>query len=456
MIKALRHLFVVGTLLAVLPAAGEECAPLAASDLPQGPALATEAQASREILALRLLAHPDMQSALRTVEQLYRSDPQGATAAGAATIRRAADAIAMASVYYAISEATAQEPTLLWVANAPHQWMGLDVPRSGFGIDNPDNVYRQAMLDSGSRYEIHGLVRQPGPVEQHFQLAGSIPGLGPMTAEGAGLLGQLRSDEIAVNEDGSFCISVDARPADGRRNHLQMPQPGKLMLHVRDLFTDWETQRPIWLAIRRVGADLQGSVEAVDDDSLARRAAQILAGIAPYWVDYDNRFVFSRELNQVGTPRLRPAGRGVSASGHFKLPPGKSLLITLDTLGAVSMGIQLTDPWGVAYEYRSRTSSLNVSQARPNADGSYSFVISASDPGVHNWLDSEGFDAGIFAIRWQVLAADPPVENAVREVALVDTATLSGRLPALHSISPQERSRQREQRAHAHDRRLSE
>ena len=442
------------SLLAAAPLSVGECKRLPADEIHAGAALATPEQSTLEDLALRIRTYPQFQTALRRVEALYGADPQGVTVAGKATIERAADAIAQAAIYYAISEAGARRPALLWVANAPHDWMGRQVPRSGFGIDNPDNVYRQTMLDGSGRYEMHGQVRRPGPVEQHFQLAASIPGLGPMTAEGAALLSQLRSDEMTIEADGYFCISVDDQPANGRRNHLQMPGSGTYMLHVRDLFTDWAAQKPVWLEIRRV--DGNADVQLPEDEVIAGRAAEILLGIAPYWVDYDNRFVFAKPANQVSQPRVRPAGRGLSASGHFDLAPGEALFVTVDALGAASLGFQLTDPWGVAYEYASRSSSLNNAQARRNADGTYTFVISATDPGVHNWLDPEGFGAGIFAIRWQALPATATPERAIREVSVLPLAALRDRLPADAFVTPAERRAQLDARARAHARRLSE
>jgi hypothetical protein len=445
------------SLLAASTSFASECRPLSPGEIPAGSALATPGQGALEELALRVRAQPRFQAEVRRVEALYAADAQGATITGKATIQRAADAIAQAAIYYAISEAGVQRPVALWVSNAPHEWMGRQMPRSGYGIDNPDNVYRQAMLDGGSRYEIHGRVRRPGPVEQHFQIMGGIPGLGPMTAEGGDLPAQIRSDQLAIEANGHFCISIDAAPANGRRNHLQLPGRGTYLLVVRDLFTDWNTQKPVWLDIRRVEDEAtQRDALALDAETIAGRAVEILSGIAPYWVDYDNRFVFTKPVNQVTAPRVRPAGRGLSMGGHFDLAPGEALLVTVDALGAGSLGFQLTDPWGVAYEYVGRSSSLNNAQARPNGDGTYTFVISATDPGVHNWLDPEGFGAGMFAIRWQVLPGAVSPERAIREVSVQTHAALRESLPADVFVTPAERRAQLEARARAHARRLTE
>lgn len=416
------------------------------------PVLATAAQCEREAMALRALASPPVHAAVTRIQQAYSADPQGSTPAGQATIGRASRSIAMAAAQYVVNNDPAR-PVAMWAVNAPHAWCGLDVPRSGYGIDNPDNVYRNIPIDGATHYEIHGRITHPGPVELHFALMDSIPGTTPITAEGGGVLAALRSDQIKTAPDGTFTISVDSLPAGDRSNHIQTPRDGRYLLIVRDLFTDWGTQNPVELEIRRLGSD--PLPPSPSDDQLAMETASLLDKIAPYWVAYDNRFIFSRPANQAGQPRSRPGGRGLSTSGHFNLARDEALVITLNPLGAVSLGIQLTDPWGVAYDYIDRTSSLNTVQARPNRDGTCTYVISPVDPGVHNWLDPEGHGTGIFAVRWQSLPSGVVNENAVVGTQVVKIRDLKRALPAeTVFVSPAERRQQQAERARSYARRL--
>lgn len=420
----------------------------------RSPALATPDQIAFEKQVLRILASAPMQAEIRRVEALYAADPQGATPTGKATIKRAAHSIATAAAQYAAKE-DADRPAVLWGVNAPHDWFGIHVPRSGYGIDNPDNVYRNIMVDGASRYEIRGRIKRPGPAELHFEMRDGIPGTAALAAEGGTQLATLRSDAMRIAPDGSFTITIDSSPANGRPNHMQMPAQGKRLLIVRDLFTDWTTQNPVALSVRRIAGPAMSPPPS--DDQLARRAAELLSQIAPYWVDYDNRFVFTKPANQIATPRVRPGGRGFAMSGHFDLKPDEAWVVTLSALGAVSLGFQLTDPWGVAYDYANRTSSLNNVQARPNADGSYTFVISQRDPGVYNWLDPEGHAAGLFAIRWQSLPVGARAEDAVRGAEIVPLAELKRVLPAGTTfVTPAERAAQRAARSASHARRLTE
>ncbi|MGH6782092.1 MAG: hypothetical protein ACREB5_08310, partial [Sphingomonadaceae bacterium] len=262
----------------------------AASPAPSG-ALATARQIELEATGLRILASAPVQGEIRRVEALYAADPQGSTPTGRATIKRAAESIAMAAIQYALGEDT-DRPSVMWVVNAPHDWFGMRVPRSGYGIDNPDNVYRNIMGDGAARYEIRGRIKQPGPAELHFELRDSIPGTAAMAAEGGKQLGTLRSDAMRIAADGSFTITLDSAPADGRPNHLQTPAQGKFLLIVRDLFTDWKTQNPVALEIVRVAGPALSTPPS--EDAIAHRAARLLAQMAPYWLAYDNQFVFTK------------------------------------------------------------------------------------------------------------------------------------------------------------------
>ena len=416
--------------------------------------LATLYQLGFEREVLRVVNSAPMQAEIARVEALYAADAQGATAAGKATLKRAAYSIAMAAAQYAVGEDT-DRPGAAWTVNAPHDWHGLNVPRSGYGIDNPDNVYRNIMVDAAARYEIRGQVTLPGPAELHFEMRDAIPGTTDMAAEGGRQLSTLRSDQIVTDSDGRFVITVDNAPANGRANHLQTPETGHYLVIVRDLFTDWAAQRPVALEVQRVGGPAVHP--KCSGDAVVARAVELLSKIAPYWVNYDNRFVYSRVANTLSPPRVRPGGRGMSGSGHFTLKPDEAWVITLDALGAVSLGVQLSDPWGVAYEYASRTSSLNGVQAKANADGTYTFVVSQRDPGVYNWLDPEGQPAGMLAIRWQSLPQGAKPESAIRGDAVVALKDLRASLPReTVFVSATERKAQQAARQVSYNRRVTE
>jgi hypothetical protein len=67
----------------------------------------------------------------------------------------------------------------------------------------------------------------------------------------------------------------------------------------------------------------------------------------------------------------------------------------------------------------------------------YRFVISASDPGVHNWLDTMGLERGVVIVRlWRAAAAAAPTARLVR------LADVPGVLPETRRCTPGERRAQ--------------
>lgn len=418
--------------------------------------LATPGQLERERRTLEVLASEPMREAIAELERAYLANPRGASPSGAATARRAAESTAAAAVHGIVNE-DPRRPVVFWGANAPHVWHGLSLPRSGYGIENPDNVYRSVHVEGASRYELRGRMPSRGPIEQHYTVMDRVPGTGKeMPVEGAAFVATLRSDALEVAPDGRFVVTIDADPANGRPNHLRIPSEGEFPLHVRDLFTRWSEQDPIALDVVRVGGPPPGPASPTDE--LARRAALRLRQMGLFWLAWNDRHLYSRAANEITAPRLRPGGRGLSTAGHFALAHDEALVLTLDPLDAGSFGVQLADPWGVALEYVERTSSLNQTQAAANEDGTYSFVVSARDPGVANWLDSEGHASGILVARWQVLPTDDPdVGRSIRRVEVVKLDRLREALPReMRFVTAEERARRRSERARAYARRLGD
>jgi hypothetical protein len=68
-------------------------------------------------------------------------------------------------------------------------------------------------------------------------------------------------------------------------------------------------------------------------------------------------------------------------------------------------------------EYRHRSTSRNRRQLRTAADGGFRVVVAHRDPGVPNWLDTEGHRLGTVFWRF-VLPSSPPGDIACRVVKL--------------------------------------
>ena len=100
----------------------------------------------------------------------------------------------------------------------------------------------------------------------------------------------------------------------------------------------------------------------------------------------------------------------------------------------------LSNIWGTTLDIVDRTGSLNKAQSVPNDDGSYTYVISPTDPGVANWIDSDGLREGILTLRMAEFGADGPKEDLGARGRVVKLDDLDDEVPTLRRVSAQERA----------------
>ena len=208
----------------------------------------------------------------------------------------------------------------------------------------------------------------------------------------------LSSENIDLAPDGSFTVTADSEKAEGKRNHLYLP-PETSNLLIRDTLADWSSQLPNDLQIERID----------DTPSTPRDRAEIVKQATKFIAKLDEAYVQFLELpwklpvNQL-KPALRPLAYGLPGSGaaigRFSIKSNEALVVTLDTVGAKYLGFVLGDPWQRSLNYWDHFASLNNFQAKANDDGTITYVISIKDPGVNNWLDTEGLHNGIITLRW--------------------------------------------------------
>jgi len=130
-------------------------------------------------------------------------------------------------------------------------------------------------------------------------------------------------------------------------------------------------------------------------------------------------------------------------AGHFDLAPDEALLIKAWPSEATYQGIQLGHHWWESLDYANRQSSLTADQAKPSPDGAFYFVVSQTDPGVANWLDTEGFRRGVILMRFDGLPGEAIDEGKAPTASLVKLDELIERLPEGEAeISAEEREEQ--------------
>jgi hypothetical protein len=414
--------------------------------------LATPEQRAFEEQALRILASPVVQQQRTSIEEAFSQDAWYGAPEGKATLASSVDEVLFSGVV-GVLNADPSHPKVQWVWAPGHTWFGLKVPGAKFIMPNVDNVFRIVPVDSVSHYEI--TARPNGgsiPTQWTVQLIHSAATVG---GGGGNIYSVLIDTDLHTEPDGSFTVSVGPEAANGQPNHIQTV-PGAGLLLIRDTIERWGDESPYVLKVRRI--DGPASAARDSDATLAEKAAELIRTEVPVVVKSKSNTFFQGSPNTLSWPKVREGGRwGLSSAGHFKLADDEVLVLTLDAIGAKYLSVQLANAWLGSLDYIHHAASLNIAQAVPNANGSYTFVIATHDPGIQNWLDTTGLHTGSFFVRWQKLPQPlGATDAAVREVKVLKLRDLAAALPNGQRVSAEERTRQLADRAAAYLRRFAE
>ena len=277
-------------------------------------------------------------------------------------------------------------------------------PYTKLGLDNPDTLYFHAYLRDDAEYVVTG--RRGTTADLSFQvLAGDYS-----PVEVPDSLSAFDDREVEIAGDGTFELGFGPARAHPGRGYVTLG-PGSAMLLVREVYSDWGTERRGTISIRR--ADRRGSAPpAADTSALAKRygvAGKILLSRLRTFLAFPEWFYLKLPVNTMTEPRPTPGGLATqfSSAGHFDLGEDQAMIVTVPAAGqktAPYQGIQLGSMWYVSLDYINHQTSLTADQARTDPDGQMRFVISERDPGLVNWLERTGHRRGYVQIRWQRLS----------------------------------------------------
>jgi hypothetical protein len=386
----------------------------------QSSPVATVEQCEAERLALQLIEEPAVRAARESARAGLLADPVARSTDGYLGLDRALDQWVLALVMRVVN-ADAARPRVIWnVYNPPRAWFGHTYPGAAVAIDNPDNFNREISTDGEAAYIVRGLFAK-NPAQFTIEIVADFAGY-------AGLgrtLAALTSQQITPDENGTFSITVDSAPTGTRAHHLQS-EPGKLWIFVRDSMSDWQ-QSPAALTVERIsGPPIPPPRSNTDiiNDIVAN-----MDGWVAFWRSFKDGFVGYPDSNRLVGPNGRPGGWGFLAGGRFRLAGGEALVITTAETGAAYTGFQIADPWTISPDPATRLVSLNKAQVSANPDGSITYVLCASDPGVHNWIDTAGLTEGWMMMRWQGVPPTSDPALFIRSVDVVPLSNLSSFLP---------------------------
>jgi hypothetical protein len=271
--------------------------------------------------------------------------------------------------------------------------------------DNADAIYFDAAVSSQYSYRVRG--RTAGAVYVSFTVeAGAADGGFPQRTAGV-----LNDTQFDVDGDGGFDIYLGGSPRE--RNWIAL-EPDASQITTRHY---WEQERspgipPI--------PDVALEIEVLDDfpPLPAPSDASVAAGLRRV-----ERYVRSRSLEQTKPgegdqpaffsrqpktfpPPVTPPNHALAAldaaysMAPYVLGPDEALVITGRWPECRCANVSLWNRHLQTYDYAHRQVSLNRAQTKVDTDGSFRMVIAHCDPGVPNWLDTEGRPFGMVFWRY--------------------------------------------------------
>lgn len=393
--------------------------------------IATAEQAEIEKKAFEVLAHPLMQ---KTIAEIRKSWPE--------QVKPSADMMSIfeegfeenvfAAAIWSLNT-DKERPKVITITRLPHKLEGKDIPGSRWGLDNPDTVYRVIPISGEERYVIRGKVGETRLTENYFSLWD--PKMNSVAV--------FNGKDIVTGPDGSFEITVDSDPANGRKNHIQSA-PTAHEFYIRDVVQDWSKERINELSVERLGPPPKNPPKTADEQAeltaafLRRYAADTARWNNQTLLKPVNGFDFKIDRDTDGAQRSQ-----IYIMGHFKLADDEALVINLRTGGAHYFIVPINNWWGTTNNVNTRNGSMNKAQSVADKDGTYTFVISKADPGVHNWVDPAGLGEGILTLRWAEFPGGEPGADLGATSKVVKLADLKSELPAdTKFVTPAERKAQ--------------
>lgn len=312
-------------------------------------------------------------------------------------------------------------------------------PARKLGGDNADFVYLQAWIDGSSVYKISGnkgtarfmnfTVQGPRP-EKDAYYGADIPSLHEPFGDTpeANIFGH----ELKCEWDGSFVLYIGGP----RRGPNWVPTtPGSRKLFLRQGFDSWNEQSAQF-RIERL--DMEGPRPVPTPETVMEAvswAEAYMVGAMHDWPDFNiaaEQGVSEDEINVLPhidmneSAELRDTRRGRAIHTlRWRLEPDEAMIIEFDNYEGFFMFTNMGAFWN-SMDYLYRPVSYTPSRTAVDSDGKVRLVMTHQDPGLSNWIDTQGFQEGYLHIR-NILSRTwlPNLRNSV-----VKAEDLARHLPA--------------------------
>lgn len=297
--------------------------------------------------------------------------------------------------------------------------------------DNPDVVYYHAIISCEHDLVIRG--HRADETYLSFTVYGSTNGVWSES-----ITAEINHNEMQFEADGSYEIILSRERQPGNwlplrddsfqvvsRHYYENPEPAGAAL--------FPAARPVLERLnrgvpvpRKDAATIQTAIQNMTRymRMMTLEKMNIGGNTMPDW--------FSRVPNTMGPPRLWDQGDGggngtgyiAYAAGFFLLEPGQALVIEGRMPECEHGSVVLTNRYLQSLDYREHRICLNRSNMLMDSDGGFRVVIAAEDPGVANWLHTEGRSSGI--AYWRFMLPEGDIEPLHSRVVAIEELRREG------------------------------
>jgi hypothetical protein len=317
-------------------------------------------------------------------------------------------------------EDTLAEARLLLLHTLNHAldvWLGADPARPAFRRwhfpdkklfgDNPDAIYYETPVSAEHSYRIEG--NTDGATYTSFSVE-----LTKEPGDRIGKLGATLNDtEFEIDSDGNYEIIASATPREG--NWLELA-PDAVSITTRHYFELEESVAadplrhiPVVIEPLETPAPAPAPTDASVAASIRRVAQWLDRSVNPLGGDMSFSWV-SKIPNRLPAPSLDRSNEDIGyaavdnvySMAPFVLEPDQALVIRGRWPKCRFANIVLWNRFLQTLDYRYRTVSRNRKQTTLEEDGSFRMILAHEDPGLPNWLDTEGRTVGLMFWRFQL------------------------------------------------------
>jgi hypothetical protein len=300
----------------------------------------------------------------------------------------------------------------VWADTGRPEFTEIVGSRKKWGGDNSDAFYRHIPIDPARTYRVRVV---PGDAEYLSLTVYGGPDDGRYSER---IVGQINTTQMQAGPDGAYDIVLSPEVHDGA-NQIVL-EPDAVVGITRDYLLD-----PVH------GRRAEWTIEADDPPAAPDQSPEHLergfrsattwlleqVQMCPVRVDPPNEL---QEPYPVPTATFGwAAGDAAYCMGSFDLADDEALVIEGTSPECVFWNLCLWNPFLHTFDYRYDNVTINGGQTTYEPDGSWKLVVAAEDPGVPNWLKTQGHRRGLLWFRW-FLPHETPAKPTTKVVPVAD------------------------------------